>query len=127
MADDDLVCGRCYEKVKQLFEPNCNEKPEALAGQHIGQYHCSDCGAMVVAGLPHPDVCALCRDFEHPWFDGEPIKIENETDYQKALIKIKELIDIDPEPSSADGIRLKIISNIIEAYEEKHYPELFKK
>lgn len=64
-----LMCGRCYDEVDQLFEPACNEKPEALIGMPIGQYHCPDCGAMLLAGLPHPLVCARCRDFNHPWFD----------------------------------------------------------
>lgn len=64
-----LICGRCYETVEELFPANCNEKPEKLAGQPIGQYHCPDCGAMVVAGVPHPDLCKRCIDREHPGFD----------------------------------------------------------
>lgn len=34
---------------------SCPEKPEALAGLPIGQYHCSSCGMMLIAGLPHPE------------------------------------------------------------------------
>jgi hypothetical protein len=30
-------------------------EPEQLTGVPLGQYHCGYCGAMVVAGLPHPD------------------------------------------------------------------------
>jgi hypothetical protein len=29
--------------------------PEQLAGSSLGQYHCPYCGAMVMAGLRHPD------------------------------------------------------------------------
>lgn len=30
-------------------------EPQQLAGAPIGQYHCPWCGAMVLAGVPHPD------------------------------------------------------------------------
>jgi hypothetical protein len=30
-------------------------EPQQLVGVPLGQYHCGYCGAMVVAGLPHPD------------------------------------------------------------------------
>lgn len=29
--------------------------PQQLMGAPIGQYHCQYCGAMCVAGVPHPD------------------------------------------------------------------------
>jgi hypothetical protein len=29
--------------------------PQQLTGAPIGQYHCPHCGAMVMAGVPHPD------------------------------------------------------------------------
>lgn len=64
-----LMCGRCYEEVATLYPPTCNERPETLKGAPLGQYHCSDCGAMVVAGIPHPLVCERCRDLKHPDFD----------------------------------------------------------
>lgn len=63
------MCGRCYDEVDELFPAMCAEKPEALAGQPLGMYHCPDCGAMVIAGLPHPDVCVRCRYLQHPAFD----------------------------------------------------------
>ena len=63
------MCGRCYDQVDILYQPICAEKPERLSGQPIGQYHCPDCGAMVLAGLKHPLVCARCRDLNHPGFD----------------------------------------------------------
>lgn len=30
-------------------------EPQQLTGAPMGQYHCSYCGAMCIAGLPHPD------------------------------------------------------------------------
>jgi hypothetical protein len=66
---DHKICGRCYDEVEELHPSNCNEKPEKLAGQPIGQYHCPNCGAMLLAGIPHPDLCKLCTDRKHPGFD----------------------------------------------------------
>ncbi len=66
------MCGRCYDKVDELFPAPCIEKPELLKGQPLGQYHCPDCGAMVIAGLKHPDLCRRCVDGKHPAFDEEP-------------------------------------------------------
>lgn len=63
------ICGRCYDIVDELFPAICAEKPELLAGQPIGQYHCPDCGAMLLAGLPHPLVCKRCLSRQHPAFD----------------------------------------------------------
>ena len=48
--DYGRICGRCYDAATELFTSGCLEKPESLAGQPLGQYHCPDCGAMVVAG-----------------------------------------------------------------------------
>jgi len=63
------MCGRCYDDVEELFPSTCKEKPELLAGAPLGQYHCPDCGAMVMAGIPHPTVCKRCLNKEHPDFD----------------------------------------------------------
>lgn len=30
-------------------------EPQQLVGVPMGQYHCGYCGAMCLAGLPHPD------------------------------------------------------------------------
>lgn len=30
-------------------------EPQQLVGVPLGQYHCGYCGAMCIAGLPHPD------------------------------------------------------------------------
>jgi hypothetical protein len=64
------MCGRCYDDNVDLFPANCKENPEALNGAPLGQYHCPDCGAMVVAGIPHTDLCAVCLKREHPGFDN---------------------------------------------------------
>ncbi len=65
------MCGRCYDEVDEVFPANCAEKPEELIGQPLGMYHCPDCGAMVVAGMHHPDLCKRCLDRKHPAFDIE--------------------------------------------------------
>lgn len=67
--DTGPMCGRCYDLVTELFPSGCNKRPELLAGQPIGMYHCPDCGAMLMAGIPHPQVCIRCQLKEHPAFD----------------------------------------------------------
>lgn len=54
------VCARCMNFI-EVFPANCAEKPEKLLGAPIGMYHCPDCGAMVLAGMPHPKLCAECN------------------------------------------------------------------
>lgn len=62
------VCGRCYGDGP-LFPANCDEKPESRSGGPLGMYHCPDCGAMVMSGMTHQDLCQLCFDRTHPRFD----------------------------------------------------------
>jgi hypothetical protein len=64
------MCGRCYDEVRELHPPGCNERPEELAGMPLGMYHCPDCGSMVCAGLPHPALCLPCVQRRHPAFDA---------------------------------------------------------
>ncbi len=64
------MCGRCYDDVEEVFPANCAEKPERLIGLPIGMYHCPDCGAMVIAGMEHPELCRVCLDRQHPGFDA---------------------------------------------------------
>jgi hypothetical protein len=64
-----LLCGRCYNVEPELFPPKCKEKPEDFVNQPIGMYHCPDCGAMVVGGVPHPHLCKLCVNLNHPDYD----------------------------------------------------------
>jgi HTH-type transcriptional regulator/antitoxin HigA len=46
--------------------------------------------------------------------------IKTEADYQAALDEIERLLDAKPGTSEAD--RLEILTTLVEAYEEKHYP-----
>lgn len=65
---DAPICARCGDEGR-LYPATCGERPERLKGLPIGMYHCPECGAMLLAGLPHGDVCELCRDKKHPMFD----------------------------------------------------------
>lgn len=38
--------------------------PQQLVGVPLGQYHCEWCGAMVVAGVRHPDYTGLDEEYE---------------------------------------------------------------
>lgn len=67
-ATINSLCCRCFEEG-EVFDASCNEKPEDLAGLPLGMYHCPDCGAMVLAGQPHPPMCKLCNDRQHPALD----------------------------------------------------------
>ncbi len=62
------ICSRCYDEVP-TFPANCAEKPENTQ-RAVGMYHCPDCGAMVIAGLLHMQLCARCIERNHPQFDG---------------------------------------------------------
>lgn len=53
----------------------CPGKPEALAGQPIGMYHCEFCGEMQIAGMPH-----LTPQFPSQWEEPFP-KVEEPPDY----------------------------------------------
>jgi hypothetical protein len=37
----------------------------------LGMYHCPDCGAMVLGGIVHPQMCRSCIERRHPRFDKE--------------------------------------------------------
>lgn len=71
-VDYAMMCGRCYDVVDAIFPADCLEKPENLAGSPLGQYHCPDCGAMVLAGIPHPPLCERCLKRQHPAYDEIP-------------------------------------------------------
>ena len=62
------ICGRCYDEDIEVFKPNCHEDPMKIIG--CGQYHCPECGAMLLSGLPHPDMCQKCIRRQHPGFDN---------------------------------------------------------
>jgi len=72
------MCGRCYDDVEEVFESNCFEKPEELLGAPLGQYHCPDCGAMIMAGMKHFKMCKRCIDRKHPYFDKRGEKCQKD-------------------------------------------------
>jgi hypothetical protein len=37
----------------------CSYDPRERAGEPMGQFHCPECGEMVLAGAPHPDYSLL--------------------------------------------------------------------
>ena len=47
--------------------------------------------------------------------------IRNKKDYDKALIEIEKLIDLDPELGTENGDKLEVLSLLIEKYEDEHY------
>lgn len=63
MTDDNAekyICGRCFKLADEVFPAPCDDKPELLAHAPIGMFHCFDCGAMLIAGVPHPPLCEEC-------------------------------------------------------------------
>lgn len=52
--------------------------------------------------------------------DIKPIRTE--ADYKASLKEISALMENDPEPGTADGDRLDILSTLVEAYENRHFP-----
>lgn len=47
--------------------------------------------------------------------------LRTEGDYNEALAIVSKLVDAEPEPGAADGVRLEIITALIEQYEAKHF------
>lgn len=39
-------------------------EPQQLVGAPLGQFHCSYCGAMCMAGLRHPDYTGVWEEYE---------------------------------------------------------------
>ncbi|MDY6794814.1 MAG: hypothetical protein SWK76_05985 [Actinomycetota bacterium] len=48
--------------------------------------------------------------------------IRNENDYEEALRALELLVTSDPDPDSADGDKLSVLSTLIESYENEQYP-----
>ena len=48
--------------------------------------------------------------------------IKTEQDYQEALKLLEELIGRDPDPESAEGEQLSLLSTLIQDYESKAFP-----
>lgn len=70
------MCGRCYADNVPLFPSKCAEKPELHT--NLGMYHCPECGAMLMGGLPHFDMCQLCIDRHHPSYDAFAVSLRIE-------------------------------------------------
>jgi len=58
------MCGLCMRDDRPLRPARCDERPEGKLGFPYGMYHCPECGAMVVAGFPHPHLCDNCQPKE---------------------------------------------------------------
>jgi len=52
----------------------------------------------------------------------DPHPIHTEEDYEQVLSEIEKLMFADPDLDSPEGERLELLSILVEAYEEKHYP-----
>lgn len=48
--------------------------------------------------------------------------IKNETDYNQALARVEELIDLDPEAHTPEAEELELLALLINTYEDKNYP-----
>jgi HTH-type transcriptional regulator / antitoxin HigA len=48
--------------------------------------------------------------------------IKNDNDYQEALKRAEELIDMDPDPGTPAADELEVLTFLIETWEEKHFP-----
>jgi len=48
--------------------------------------------------------------------------IRTESDYEVALQRVAALMEAEPEPGSAKGEELELLSVLVERYEEAHYP-----
>ena len=47
--------------------------------------------------------------------------IKTESEYETALAKISQLIDVDPDPGTADADHLELLTLLVERYESEHY------
>lgn len=48
--------------------------------------------------------------------------IRTDADYKAALATVSRLVDLDPERGTPDGDLLEVLSLLVEAYEDEHYP-----
>jgi len=48
--------------------------------------------------------------------------IKSEEDYEEALARVDELMDLDPEPESLEGQELELLAVLIERFEDEMYP-----
>lgn len=59
-------------------------RPQQEVGLPIGQYHCVYCGAMVIAGMPHPDYRNLDEEYAE-YMRQEEEREQAEADEDKSL------------------------------------------
>jgi hypothetical protein len=52
-------CVRCFNEIKDGEGVECPNDPEKVHGA-IGMHHCMRCDSMVLAGMPHGDLCKVC-------------------------------------------------------------------
>lgn len=52
--------------------------------------------------------------------DIRPIKTD--VDYEWALVEVTRYFEQQPEPGSMEGGRFDVLSDLIAAYEERHFP-----
>lgn len=52
------MCGRCHAGGAETHAAPC--RPVLKGDAAVGMYHCPDCGAVVMPGLPHPPLCGKC-------------------------------------------------------------------
>ena len=48
--------------------------------------------------------------------------LRTEDDYRAVLAEVSDLVDLDPEIDTPEGVRLDVLATLVEAYERKHYP-----
>jgi len=48
--------------------------------------------------------------------------IRTERDYQEAIKRLDELLDMNPEPGTAADDELEVLTTLVQAYEKQHYP-----
>lgn len=48
--------------------------------------------------------------------------IRNDDDLAWAIAEVSRYFDNPPDPFSTDGMRFDVLSDLVEAYEDKHYP-----
>ncbi len=52
----------------------------------------------------------------------KPKLIRTESDYEAALGRVAALMEAEPEPGSARGEELELLSVLVERYEDEHFP-----
>ena len=52
----------------------------------------------------------------------KPVKTEK--DYDDAILRINQLLDLNPAPGSDEDNELEVLSTLVEVYEDEHYPIL---